>query len=286
MTEVTAQPWFLEAECIADAGGAEQDQPRVERPQARDGLERRHGLIGLHRSEHLRVEVSCERALGDAAQAFDALRLQARERIQAKQPVRQRERVLDLPVELERDAERLAEPPPQRGCLAPVPALRHHRPGRGLVRGVKEHRAQPGVLGLQPAEHRVPAARRDPAVGRAVHGQNAAQLPLHRRDVAGAADVSDQAAARLLPDQYARLVPQVVGHEREPHHRVAVRGRPARIRAESKRRGGRQRERPVDRHVQVLGHGHPRWLSHGYPHDRVVAAGYDNPRRPSPLAVS
>jgi hypothetical protein len=122
---------------------------------------------------------------------------------------------------------------------------------------VEQHRAQSRLLGLQAAEHRILAARRDPAVGRAVHGENAAQLPRRRRDIARPADLSDQGAVRLLPDHRARLVPQVVGHEGEPHHRIAGLGRPAHIRAEAERRRGRQRERPVDRHAHQLGHGTP-----------------------------
>ena len=163
----------------------------------------------------------------------------------AQQGVRQRKRLQVAAGELEDAAVLRRQPAAHRGRLSAVTALAEDRPGGGLVRRVEEHRPQPSMLRLQPADHRVPLTDRFPVAARAIQGKHSGHLGLDTSRVSVPEQASSDDRAVLCEDGGCVML-QVVGNERQ-RHRVAVGPRPTGVRTEPEVRRGREREGAVGR---------------------------------------
>jgi len=115
---------------------------------------------------------------------------------------------------------------------------------------MEKHRAQAGLTGLPGSEHGIPAAGRQPAIDGPVNAEDAPHLVRRRGGIGDTADLGQQAAVLLLPDDHPRLMRHVIGDEGEPHQRP-VRVRPTGVRPEPEGRRGGQRERPLNGETQA-----------------------------------
>ena len=206
---------FVERLDVGRAGGAQQDQPRVHRPDPGHALQVGERVLGCHTEQPRRLEGAVERGAGNAVETLHPLRLDRGKRIEAKECLREWKRLEIACLEVENVSMRGGETPANGRRLDAMASLAQDGPCSGFVRRVEEHRPEPWMLGLEAPDHRVTRTNLRPCQPGVVERQHAPNLRFHQGWIRFAEDLRAHDATGFLGDDRSRMVLEIVGDKRE-----------------------------------------------------------------------